>query len=138
MPIPFQDGGEYRCFAVKNEHAAKVVTTILGKFGDFSEGFNFDTSPTYRVMHCSNRTIVIRNGILEQQGLAPNYLCVVVKDPSVRAHEIATMLEQAGFTAIMKEDNAESTIWLASNAFDGWMLSFRHHTPSPNKKKLLG
>lgn len=144
-PLPFPDQG-HRCFAVPNESAARVVTTILGKFAGLPERFTFDAGPTHQTVLWDNMTVIIRHDEdIRGQGLAPNGLSVVVKNPKVSARKAATMLKEAGFTATIKEDVipelGDKFVLLESNAFDGWVMPFRRHVlvlgNPPNKRNLL-
>ena len=144
-PLPFPDRG-HRCFAVPNEHAAKVVTTILGKLAGLPERFTFDPGPTHQTLLWDNTTVIIHHdGNIHEQGLAPNGLSVVVSSPKASAREAAAMLKRAGFTATIKDDVmpevGDNFVLLASNAFNGWVLAFRRHIlvmgKPPNQRKLL-
>lgn len=144
-PLPFPDRG-HRCFAVPNEQAAKVVTTILGKLAGLPERFTFDPGPTHQTLLWDNTTVIIyHDQAIREQGLAPNGLSVVVGSPKASAREAAVMLKQAGFTADIKDgvmpEVGDKFVLLASNAFDGWVLAFRRHILAmgkpPNQRKLL-
>ena len=144
-PLPFPDRG-HRCFAVPNEQAARIVVTILGKIGGLSERFTFDAGPTHQTLLWDNTTVIIyHDQLIRDQGLPPNGLSLVVKNPKASAGEVATMLKRAGFTADIKEDFmpeiGNKFVLLSSNAFDGWILAFRRHIlimgKPPNQRKLI-
>ncbi|MEK9182324.1 MAG: hypothetical protein AAB781_01895 [Patescibacteria group bacterium] len=140
-PLPFPDRG-HRCFAVPNEKAAIVVVGILDKIAGLPERFTFDAGPTHQTVLWDNTTVIIRH---DYQGHpAPNGLSVVVSNPKDSALEAATILKQAGFTAIIKDDimpeMGNKFVLLESNAFDGWVLVFRRHIlvlgKPPNQRKI--
>ncbi len=145
-PLPFPDRG-HRCFAVPNEQAARVVTTILGKLAGLTERFTFDAGPLHQTLLWDNTTVIMNydQNIREQRELPPNGLSVVVSNPMASALAAAAMLDQAGFTATIKNnvvpEFGDKLVLLVSNAFDGWCLAFRRHIlvmgKPPNQRKLL-
>ncbi len=143
-PLPFPDRG-HRCFAVPNERAAAVVTTILGRFGGVPERFTFDSGPTHQTLLWDNTTVIIHfDQVVRDRGLAMNALSTVVRHPTASAREAATLLQQQGFSATMTDDVdpdvGDKLVLLASDAFEGWVMVFRRHILAmgkPTTRKLL-
>ena len=144
-PLPFPDRG-HRCFAVPNEHAAKIVVTILGKLAGLPERFTFDPGPTHQTLLWDNTTVIIyHDPTTRKQRLPPNGFSVVVSDPKASAREAAAMLQQAGFSTDVMDhivpEVGDKFVLLTSNAFDGWVMAFRRHIlvmgKPPNQRKLL-
>jgi hypothetical protein len=144
-PLPFPDRG-HRCFAVKNQEAARAVVWILDRLGGLPERFTFDAGPTHQTVLWDNETVILyHDQTIRDQGLPPNALSVAVDDPRDRAIAAAARLREAGFRADVIQDIIPEAggkfVLVTSDAFEGWGLAFRRHILAmgkpPNQRKLL-
>jgi hypothetical protein len=143
-PLPFPDRG-HRCFAVPDEKTAKLVVSILAKFGRLKEHFTFDPEQTHQTLLSDNTTVIISQDEGHNPILALNSLSIVVSNPKKSAQEAAHLLKTAGFEtyvhlSAMPEIEGKVVI-LESDAFLSWVLVFRRHILAmgkpPNMRKLF-
>lgn len=57
-PLPAPDRG-HRCFAVRNERAARAVVGVIGRYVGLGERFTFDPGSTHQTLLWDNTTVII-------------------------------------------------------------------------------
>jgi hypothetical protein len=138
-PLPFPDRG-HRCFGVRDDAAARAVASILGEIGGLPERFTFDSPGVRQTLMWDNATVLLQLAPATRDlVMARNGISVPVATPLECAREAATLLQQSGFSAVVREGPEvgldDKLVVLQSDAFEGWVMVFRRHALAMGKIK---
>ncbi len=122
-----------RIFNCPSNAAARAVAEIVSQY-HIEPRYRFDTTLVKRILFDDGTVVTVTDHELRAiMGNCGAGIALTTPDPERAAVNAACFLEEQGFEATvlgaLDPEASPNIIFLASNAFDGWLLIFRQSVP---------